>query len=436
MEKKTIGQFIATLRKANGMTQKELAEQLNVSDKAVSRWERDESAPDLSLIPVIAEIFGVTSDEILRGERAARQENQTAQSTEKGRKQIAMLLNKTRNRFQMYCLVSGGIAGIGLMGAMICNFGFYRASLGFFIGMIFYVIAAVVLGIAFLQSTQAIQIEEADEMQITNCKKHIICWAYGTVVSIVAVLLLTLPFVTNTYGAYVGLDFGTWMSLGVRNALIGIVLGSVFWWVVSGKKFTASEEEKAKNKRKVKYVRNTAIILVLTVISEAITINIIDEFHPFAEGKTFYHYEDFIEYMEMEVDEDFSYDGSSNEIQSTPNEDVDVYEDEEYNIYYDDNGNEISREEYERLYRTDTIYDKKGNVLFTYINRNESVHAIRVGWIPNEEGEDIPITVYDYWALTHENVVIDDLINPIFFFARLAVVIGAFAMYFKRKKTS
>ena len=40
MEKKTIGCFIATLRKANGMTQKDLAERLNVSDKTVSRWER------------------------------------------------------------------------------------------------------------------------------------------------------------------------------------------------------------------------------------------------------------------------------------------------------------------------------------------------------------------------------------------------------------
>ena len=40
MEKKTIGGFIAALRKANGMTQKDLAEQLNVSDKTVSRWER------------------------------------------------------------------------------------------------------------------------------------------------------------------------------------------------------------------------------------------------------------------------------------------------------------------------------------------------------------------------------------------------------------
>ena len=41
MEKKTIGGFIAALRKANGMTQKDLAERLNVSDKTVSRWERE-----------------------------------------------------------------------------------------------------------------------------------------------------------------------------------------------------------------------------------------------------------------------------------------------------------------------------------------------------------------------------------------------------------
>ncbi|MBE6655227.1 MAG: helix-turn-helix transcriptional regulator [Ruminococcaceae bacterium] len=70
MERKSIGSFIAVLRKANGLTQRELADKLSISDKAVSRWERDETAPDLSLIPAIAEIFGVTSDELLRGERA------------------------------------------------------------------------------------------------------------------------------------------------------------------------------------------------------------------------------------------------------------------------------------------------------------------------------------------------------------------------------
>ena len=69
MEKKTIGKFISALRKANGMTQKELGEKLFVSDKTVSRRECDECTPELSLIPLIAEIFDVTTDELLRGER-------------------------------------------------------------------------------------------------------------------------------------------------------------------------------------------------------------------------------------------------------------------------------------------------------------------------------------------------------------------------------
>ena len=59
MEKNTIGKFISALRRANGMTQRELADKLFVSDKTVSRWERDECAPDLSLIPVIAELFDI-----------------------------------------------------------------------------------------------------------------------------------------------------------------------------------------------------------------------------------------------------------------------------------------------------------------------------------------------------------------------------------------
>jgi transcriptional regulator with XRE-family HTH domain len=69
MEKKTIGKFISVLRKANGMTQQELADKLLVSDKTVSKWECDERMPDISLLPAIAEVFGITTDELLRGER-------------------------------------------------------------------------------------------------------------------------------------------------------------------------------------------------------------------------------------------------------------------------------------------------------------------------------------------------------------------------------
>jgi transcriptional regulator with XRE-family HTH domain len=63
--------FIATLRKEKGLTQKDLADQLGVTDKAVSKWERGLNCPDITLLTDLAGILGVTPNELLKGERAA-----------------------------------------------------------------------------------------------------------------------------------------------------------------------------------------------------------------------------------------------------------------------------------------------------------------------------------------------------------------------------
>jgi len=65
MTNKTMGELISALRKEKGMTQKELADQLNITDKAVSKWERNVSSPDISTIPHLAELLGVSTDELL-----------------------------------------------------------------------------------------------------------------------------------------------------------------------------------------------------------------------------------------------------------------------------------------------------------------------------------------------------------------------------------
>ena len=69
IDREAFGAFLARLRKEKGLTQKELAQQLYVSDKAVSKWERGLSLPDISLLTPLAEILGVTVTELLRGER-------------------------------------------------------------------------------------------------------------------------------------------------------------------------------------------------------------------------------------------------------------------------------------------------------------------------------------------------------------------------------
>lgn len=69
MNENRIGQFIAELRKEKKITQKDLATQLHITDKAVSKWERGLSCPDIVLLTSIADILGVTTSELLNGEK-------------------------------------------------------------------------------------------------------------------------------------------------------------------------------------------------------------------------------------------------------------------------------------------------------------------------------------------------------------------------------
>lgn len=63
----TIGNRIAKFRKAKGMTQEELANHMGVSSQAVSKWENDASCPDISLLPQLCRVLGITTDELLTG---------------------------------------------------------------------------------------------------------------------------------------------------------------------------------------------------------------------------------------------------------------------------------------------------------------------------------------------------------------------------------
>lgn len=67
--KETIGNRIQKYRKDKGMTQEELAEKLGLSSQAVSKWETDASCPDISLLPQLCRLLGVTADELLSGKR-------------------------------------------------------------------------------------------------------------------------------------------------------------------------------------------------------------------------------------------------------------------------------------------------------------------------------------------------------------------------------
>ena len=68
MSNKTFGEMISSLRKERNMTQNDLAEKMNVTDKAVSKWERNLSCPDVNSIPKLAEILGVSVEELINAQ--------------------------------------------------------------------------------------------------------------------------------------------------------------------------------------------------------------------------------------------------------------------------------------------------------------------------------------------------------------------------------
>ena len=82
IDKAKFGAFVAQLRKEKGLMQKELAEKLYVSDKAVSKWERGLSIPDVAILVPLAEILGVTVTELLECRRLPKDEPMDSQQTE------------------------------------------------------------------------------------------------------------------------------------------------------------------------------------------------------------------------------------------------------------------------------------------------------------------------------------------------------------------
>jgi len=194
MEKKTIGKFISALRRANGMTQKELGEKLFVSDKTVSRWECDECTPELSLIPSIAEIFGITTDELLRGERnnpdreAVTSDNSASKQKAKSDKQFKLMLHSRKKKFTNLSFISIGLCFMGLIAAMISNLGFSEGFLGFCLASVF-LVAATICQICFTVSFRFL-VDEEDAEYTERMKKANTEMVFGSVRIFFGILLI------------------------------------------------------------------------------------------------------------------------------------------------------------------------------------------------------------------------------------------------------
>ena len=385
MEKKTIGSFIAALRRANGLTQRELAEKLNVSDKTVSRWERDEGTPDLALIPVLAELFGVTSDELLLGQRRS-----TAQAApQSGEKQRRRLLSASLAKYRSTTCLAAGLAICGLIAALVGNFAFLRAYLGFFAGAVLCLASAIVQFAAVNTAFLAIDGEEISPEQSAPYRRRVIRAAEGISGLIVTILGATSALLL-VGDAYLGLSAASFLPYGLLFGGAAFLLWAAALWAIHHRlvkrgTYPLNEKESAAyhhNFNLKKYcILSLGAVLIFTALLHGLTTGFGDASRV-AEGTVFTDIADFKAYMEQDVPPDEGHLIGD----AAPESEAGILEDAQF---YDQWGTPIP--EAEALTRT--ITSPSGAELCRFVERN---HAV-VNWQCSFIGEDFQsATAYTY----------------------------------------
>lgn len=433
MEAKNIGNFIATMRKANGMTQKDLADRINVSDKTVSRWERGESEPELSLIPVLAEIFNVSCDELLRGEKKAPSFEENTQEasglSKKGEKEKKRLLQNILSTYRDRTLLCMGIVSLGFLLAMFFNSALYRSYIGFYV---FFLGAAVSVFLQILfarKSWDRIVTEEFQDKETEESKRLLVSRLKKTVVLTVVLLAASLPMIMHGAGAHVGINYSMGSLIEILiDAVILLAITRVGFSVADTllkKKgfFVVSEEEAKKDEKcrvlKKSYVKKYLIAAVITVL---VHLGACQPWNPDAYliGQKFETKEEFIEFMETPM----HYSSYQNTGYSVIYE-TKIPQSGSHTTYYDEYGREITEEEALR----EKIYNSDGEVEVEYLGRNMTVAGKKY-----DKDNVFPITVYTYSDYHARDNLVQELniVFVILYFVEAAVFTG---LYFKKKRT-
>lgn len=391
---KTIGKFISVLRRAKGMTQKDLAEMLNVSDKTVSRWERDESVPDLALLPVLAEIFDVTMDELIFGEKSFREKEDLVYTEKKREAQLEWMLKKKKAGFQAASMISIALACIGVLGAIICDFGFNECIIAFCVACIGFVLAVCCQLALYIFAKSTVEVEGLSNEKVKTYFQDLKSITKNICCVVLLCFVLCLPLAAYFYVVSANIwscnlfiydkaliISGNWFKYG--SILAGLCLVTIIW----------TNAIVTRDYIKFKYISRFTIMVVITFLLFSSVMYV----PPYwiSEGDTVNSYSDFMVYMRRIPEE-----MSDGKVQL------------------------LTRDEnfIERLYAED------GTLLCEYKPFNEDVERIEYG-----DNKKLPITIYTKQHYAEVRKMLKSVKN-LWTAVVFAEGIGIFMFYKKRKK--
>ena len=266
MAKTTMGEFLAILRKSKGMTQQDAADRLGVSNKTVSSWETGASSPDISLLPVIAELYGVTCDELLRGERISPAE--PPQATEQKReKALAHLLARYKNNVSVAAMISYGLAVLAALLTLILAFAAFQSRLGFFIGLI---LLAASLFVTLLACRRAVFLISQNDFEAEATERFFLyLFRIRGRVCLVCAAAFGFIFPHVFIPAYMGLSIGSAFLFGSIGAAAAFLIAGFIYLLIKSKSERFPENER-------KYLRfkliNSSVIFGCAALISAAAI--------------------------------------------------------------------------------------------------------------------------------------------------------------------
>ncbi|MBQ3409152.1 MAG: helix-turn-helix domain-containing protein [Clostridia bacterium] len=156
MDNQKFGKFIKEQRQNLGLTQKDLGEKLNVTDKAVSKWERGLSFPDITIIKPLAEIFGISTSELLNSEIGKKEEINVEQAVKDAIEQYKNLKEKRRKKLKKLRIIFGILSGLTFIFACIIQtayiFVFKPRNYEYVMDVILYIINEIIIVSGFLST--------------------------------------------------------------------------------------------------------------------------------------------------------------------------------------------------------------------------------------------------------------------------------------------
>ena len=147
MEQQNVGSFLKTLRREKNLTQEQLAEQLHVSGRTVSRWETGSNMPDISLLMALAEFYEVSIPEIIDGERKSETMNEEAKETALKLSDYAETVNRKLKTRLLWMTLAAlvGMVVFAVLDILGLHTPFYDFVAGVGLGLVYGMLAVLAL---------------------------------------------------------------------------------------------------------------------------------------------------------------------------------------------------------------------------------------------------------------------------------------------------